>query len=118
MAAVLSLAHATLRLLVLTTLLECLGMPVPSAVMLGIMKVCSMPSQRCILVRLTLVSCSLVTTAMWELSPVFVLWTLRQGAGPTAPWPPLYPCAAMSQTQCDITMTWPVLTLLPTLTQQ
>lgn len=80
-------------------------MPVPLAVMLGIMKVCSIPSQKSILVRLTLEGCSLVATAMWELIPAFVLWTLLQGAGPTALQPLLYPYAAESQTLYDTTVT-------------
>ena len=64
MAAVLSLTHTMLRLLVLTTLLWWLWLPVPLAVMLGIMKVCSIPSQKSIFVRLMLAGCSLVVTAL------------------------------------------------------
>ena len=63
-AAVLSLAHATLRLSVMTRFLRWLWMPVPLAVMLGIMKVCSIPSQKSIFVRLMLAGCSLVVTAL------------------------------------------------------
>ena len=96
MAAVLSLTHTMLRLLVLTTLLWWLWLPVPLAVMLGIMKVCSIPSQKSIFVCLVLASCSLVATAMQELIPAFVVQTLLQGAGPTALRPLLYPCVAVS----------------------
>ena len=64
MAAVLSLTHTMLRLLVLTTLLWWLWLPVPLAVMLGIMKVCSIPSQKSIFVRLMLAGCSLAVTAL------------------------------------------------------
>lgn len=40
------------------------------AVMLGIRKVCSIPSQKSIFLRLTLAGCSLVAAAIWELIPV------------------------------------------------
>ena len=96
MAAVLSLAHATLRLSVMTRFLRWLWMPVPLAVLLGIMKVCSIPSQKSIFVCLVLASCSLVATAMQELIPAFVVQTLLQGAGHTALRPLLYPCVAVS----------------------
>ena len=63
MAAVLSLAHATLRLSVMTRFLRWLWMPVPLAVMLGIIKVCCIPSQKSIWVRLTPACRSLVMMA-------------------------------------------------------
>ena len=66
----LTLAHAMLQLSAMTRLLWSQWMPVPLAVMLGIMKVCSIPSQKDILVSLTLTGCSFVATAMWELNLV------------------------------------------------
>ena len=89
MAAVLSLTQTMPQ--PLGTTMWWLWMPVPLALMLDIMKVCSMPSQKSILICLMWAGRSLVATAMWELIPVRPMDT-SPGCGthrPAAPFIPL-----------------------------